>query len=80
MYKLSNAVMAQSAANGAAPIVLAAAGTEARNGAYYGPTKYGDTRGPVGDSTIAAAAQDERAASRLWSLSEELLGITFTVA
>ncbi len=80
LYRLTNAVMAQSAADGAVPIVLAAAGTEARNGAYYGPTKYGDSRGPVGDSTIATVAQDEGAASRLWSLSEELLGITFKVA
>lgn len=80
VYKISNAVIAQSAAAGAAPIVLAAAGTEARNGGYYGPTRFGDMRGPVGDSTIADVAKDEATAARLWSLSEELLGITFTVA
>ena len=79
LYKFTNAVMAQSAASGAVPVVLAAAGTEARNGAYYGPTRFGDTRGPVGESTIAGVAKDPVAGSRLWSLSEELLGITFTV-
>jgi hypothetical protein len=67
--------MAQSAADGAVSEVLAAAGNEARNGAYYGPTKRGDMRGPVGDSRVSDAAQDREAAARLWSLSEDLLDI-----
>ncbi len=79
VYRVSNLVMAQSAAAGAVPEVLAAAGGEARNGAYYGPTRFGDTRGPVGDSTIAAVATDQDAAGRLWSLSEDLLGIEWRI-
>ena len=65
---------------GALSEVLAVAGDEARNGAYYGPTRFGDSRGPVGDSRISDAAQDTAAAARLWGLSEELLGITWNVA
>ena len=80
IYKVSNALMAQSAIDGAVPEVLAAAGSEARNGAYYGPTRFGDTRGPVGESRISDAAKDEDAGRRLWALSEELLGITFDVS
>jgi len=80
LYKVTNALMAQSAEAGAVPEVLAAAGTEARNGAYYGPTRLGDTRGPVGDCSVSGAAKDEAAASRLWSLSEELLGVKFTIS
>ena len=80
IYKVSNALMAQSAVDGAVPEVLAAAGSEARNGAYYGPTKFGDARGPVGESRISGAARDEDAGRRLWALSEELLGITFDVS
>jgi NAD(P)-dependent dehydrogenase (short-subunit alcohol dehydrogenase family) len=80
LYKVTNALMAQPAAAGAVPEVLAAAGTEARNGAYYGPNKFGDTRGPVGDSGISDAARNEEGASRLWALSEELLGVKFTVS
>ena len=80
LYKLTNIVMAQSAANGALPIVLAAAGSEARNGGYYGPTRFGETRGPAGDSRIADVAKDPAEASQLWSMSENLLSITFTVA
>ena len=60
--------------------VLAVAGNEAQNGAYYGPTRLGDTRGPVGDSQISDPAQDQTTAARLWALSEELLDITWNVA
>jgi NAD(P)-dependent dehydrogenase (short-subunit alcohol dehydrogenase family) len=79
LYKISNPLFAQSAKAGAVPEVLAAAGNEARNGGYYGPTKFGDVRGPVGDSRIAKAAKDKDAATRLWSLSEELLNITWNI-
>ncbi|MGB5936143.1 MAG: SDR family NAD(P)-dependent oxidoreductase, partial [Ornithinimicrobium sp.] len=79
IYRISNPLMAQSATDGARSIVLAAAGSEAVNGAYYGPTKHGDSRGPIGDSRVSEVARDESQASRLWSLSEELLGITWDV-
>lgn len=79
VWKVTN-LMALKPSVGALSEVLAVAGGEARNGAYYGPTSLGDTRGPVGDSRISEAAQDKEAAARLWTLSEELLGITWTVA
>ena len=77
IYKVSNKLMAQSPSAGALPEVLAVAGNEARNGAYYGPTKFGDTRGPVGESRISDVARDQEAAARLWALSEDLLGTTW---
>jgi NAD(P)-dependent dehydrogenase (short-subunit alcohol dehydrogenase family) len=80
VYKVTNRLLAQPAAAGAVAEVLAAAGAEAKNGAYYGPTKFGDSRGPIGDSRISEAATNEEAASRLWSLSEELLGVSFTIS
>lgn len=79
LYKVSNLLIAQKATDGAVPEVLAAAGDEARNGAYYGPTGRGDSRGPVGESRISDAAADEEAGARLWSLSEELLGVTWDI-
>jgi NAD(P)-dependent dehydrogenase (short-subunit alcohol dehydrogenase family) len=79
VYKVSNKLMAQKASLGALPEVLAVAGNEARNGAYYGPTKFGDSRGPVGESRISDEAQDQTAAARLWALSEELLDITWNI-
>ncbi|MEM7323317.1 MAG: oxidoreductase [Actinomycetota bacterium] len=79
LYRFTNPLMAQPSEKGAIPSVLAAAGGEAVNGAYYGPTRFGGARGPVGDSASSDAADDPVAGSRLWDLSEELLGITFTV-
>jgi NAD(P)-dependent dehydrogenase (short-subunit alcohol dehydrogenase family) len=79
IYKVSNRLMAQSATDGAVPEVLAVAGAEAQNGAYYGPTRFGDSRGPVGDSQISDAAKDAGAGARLWALSEQLLGITWDI-
>ena len=77
IYKVTNKLLAQSPVAGALPEVLAVAGTEAITGAYYGPTQFGDTRGAVGDSRISDAARDKEAAIRLWTLSEELVGISW---
>ncbi len=77
-YKVLNQ-FAQSAEDGAVPEVLAAAGAEASNGGYYGPTRFGDARGPVGDSTIAPVARDTAAGERLWALSEKLLDIQWKI-
>jgi len=79
IYKVSNSLMAQKPSLGALPEVLAVAGDEATNGAYYGPTGFGGTRGPVGSADISKPALDEAAAARLWSLSEELLDITWNI-
>jgi len=80
IYKVSNKLMAQPASVGALPEVLAVAGNEARNGAYYGPTKFGDSRGPVGESLVSEAAKDQKSAARLWTLSEDLLGVKWHIS
>lgn len=79
LYKVSNKLLAQSASAGAIPEVLAAAGNEAENGAYYGPTKFADMRGPVGESNISDAARNVQDGAKLWELSEQLLGIEWHV-
>lgn len=79
IYKVSNAIMAQPASAGALPEVLAAAGNEAQNGAYYGPTKFGDSRGPVGESKVSDAAKNVENGTKLWEMSERLLGIEWKV-
>ena len=73
-YKFLNPLMAQPSEKGAIPTVLAAAGSEAVAGAYYGPTGWGDTRGPVGDAFVARRALDEDMAGWLWEESERLTG------
>jgi NAD(P)-dependent dehydrogenase (short-subunit alcohol dehydrogenase family) len=59
--------------------VLAVAGDQAVNGAYYGPTQFGNTRGPVGDCRISDAAQNVENAKRLWTLTEELLDVRWEI-
>jgi NAD(P)-dependent dehydrogenase (short-subunit alcohol dehydrogenase family) len=69
--------MAQSARDGALPSLYAATAPEANGGAYYGPTRWGETRGGVGLSRIFPQAADPMAGTRLWPLLEKLTGLTF---
>jgi NAD(P)-dependent dehydrogenase (short-subunit alcohol dehydrogenase family) len=74
---VSNRVIAQSAAMGALPQLYAATYPGLEGGTYVGPDGIGEQRGhpkPVGTSR---AARDERAAQRLWEVSEELTGVSF---
>ena len=79
VYKLTNRLLAQSAEAGAYPTVLAAAGNEARRGAYYGPTGMAEARGPVGDALVADNALDQEIWRKLWEISERLIGTPFNM-
>jgi NAD(P)-dependent dehydrogenase (short-subunit alcohol dehydrogenase family) len=70
----------QPAAQGALPTLFAATAPDAQAGAYYGPTRLGETRGPVGVAKIPAQALDPATAARLWAVSEELTGVSFQQA
>ncbi len=80
LYKVTNSLLAQSAERGSQPLVLAAAGTEARGGGYYGPTGPGDARGKISDSDVAGNfATDPVVGNELWKVSEDLLGISWEI-
>lgn len=79
VYKLTNAVIAQSATRGSWPTVLAAADERAVSGGYYGPTGFFDARGPVGDADVERRALDETVADRLWKRSEDLVDQGLTI-
>ena len=70
-------LVAQSAREGALPSLYAAMAPEAQGGAYYGPTRLGETRGPPGVARIFPQAGDAAAGARLWGLSEKLTGVSF---
>ena len=76
-YKFLNPLMAQPSEAGAIPTVLAAAGKEAKRGAYYGPKKMGEARGPVGDAIVADRALDQNLWRGLWEASEKMIGEPF---
>jgi hypothetical protein len=65
-------------ADGGAESILYAA-TAAEPGSYSGPQRFGEIRGPVGPARLSRWASDEELARRLWSRSEELSGLAFTV-
>ncbi|MGJ8559945.1 MAG: oxidoreductase [Litorimonas sp.] len=78
LYKPMNAILAQPAKYGAYPTVLAATEPNARPGGYYGPTKFQDMRGAVGDSAVHPRALDKGKARTLWVLSEELVNFDWS--
>ncbi len=77
LYKVMNPLFAQPARNGAIPTVLAAAGVEAKRGAYYGPQSMSEARGRVSDAAVADHALDQDASRQLWEMSEQLVGHSF---
>lgn len=79
IFSVMNKVVAQGPEAGATPTVLAAAGQEAKRGAYYGPQKMGEARGPVGDAKVAEHALDHEKQARLWAKSEQLVGFEWNL-
>jgi NAD(P)-dependent dehydrogenase (short-subunit alcohol dehydrogenase family) len=74
---VGNLVVAQSADAGALPLLYAATQPGLEGGTYVGPDGIGEFRGHPRQVSPSAAAGDERAAGRLWSVSEELTGVSF---
>ncbi len=71
------ALVAQPAQAGALPILFAATAPEADPGGYYGPDRFGETRGKPAPAAIFPQARDQAVAAALWALSEQLTGVTF---
>jgi NAD(P)-dependent dehydrogenase (short-subunit alcohol dehydrogenase family) len=64
---------------GALPTLRAAADPAAQNGQYYGPDGFGEQRGHP--KVVESSAQSHNAdiQHRLWTVSEELTGVTYPV-
>ncbi|AVF04774.1 MULTISPECIES: SDR family oxidoreductase [Devosia] len=67
----------QPAAQGALPTLYAATAPDAEGGGYYGPNGLSETRGYPAPSKVPQQALDKAVAGRLWTLSEQMTGITF---
>ncbi len=71
-------LFAQSAHDGALPLLYAATAGGVRGGEYFGPDGQGERRGRHPKLvSFSSAAHDEAAAARLWSVSQELAGVAF---
>jgi len=74
------AFLFQPAAQGALPTLYAATAATAQGGAYYGPTRLMETRGPVGIARVPDAARNTGNAAHLWTISESLAKSRFATA
>lgn len=79
IYKVVNPLFAQPPEQGALSTVLAAAGKEAVRGAYYGPQKMWEMRGPVGDAQVGEHIMSQKERSLLWEISETLVNFQWTL-
>ena len=77
LMKVSNRLIAQSAAMGALPELYAATDPAAEGGRFYGPGGVGELRGYPAEVQPVAAARNEETARRLWDLSEQLTGVSW---
>jgi len=76
---LGNRLVAQSAAQGALPILHAAAALDVRGWDYFGPGGFLELWGPPVRVQASKAAHDRATALRLWDVSERLTGVPYNL-
>ncbi|EMA24007.1 short chain dehydrogenase/reductase family oxidoreductase [Haloarcula amylolytica JCM 13557] len=74
---VANAVFAQSAEQGALPMLYAATADDVIGGEYVGPGGLFDMRGAPEFQQSNAASRDEETAERLWAVSTDLTGVEY---
>ncbi|GAC1445616.1 MAG: SDR family NAD(P)-dependent oxidoreductase [Mycobacteriales bacterium] len=76
---LGNRVIAQSDAEGALPQLYAATMPDVSTGDYFGPNGRLGIKGAPHRVTPIPAARDDAVAARLWTVSEELTGVSYAL-
>jgi NAD(P)-dependent dehydrogenase (short-subunit alcohol dehydrogenase family) len=71
-------IMGQSAAAGALPTLMAATMPGVKGGQYFGPQGFKEFKGRPGPGKIESQALDAGVASKLWTLSEDLTGVSYS--
>jgi NAD(P)-dependent dehydrogenase (short-subunit alcohol dehydrogenase family) len=75
--RAANRVFAQSAGQGALPVLYGATAPGVRGGEYFGPAGPFGMRGPPTRVRPPRAARDAETARRLWQVSEQLTGVHY---
>lgn len=75
--KVANALLAQSAAAGALPMLYAATAPDVEGGDYVGPGGFQQMRGSPERQESSERSYDESTAERLWEVSAELTGVGY---
>ena len=77
LFRLFNPLFAMNPWQGALPTLYAATARDVRGGEYYGPDGIAETSGYPKKVQSSARSRDLWVASRLWQVSEELVGVSF---
>jgi NAD(P)-dependent dehydrogenase (short-subunit alcohol dehydrogenase family) len=77
IMSLGNRLVAQSAERGALPTLYAATMPDVRGGEYYGPSGIAELAGHPTRVGSSRSSKDTGTAGALWSLAEELTGVSF---
>ncbi len=78
LMAVGNRVLAQSAERGAVPTLFAATGPDVEGGQYIGPDGLGELRGRHPKRVpVIAEGKDPEVGRKLWTVSEELTGVTY---
>ncbi|MBJ7330775.1 MAG: SDR family oxidoreductase [Solirubrobacteraceae bacterium] len=77
LLEVGNRIIAQDKKQGALPQLYAATMPDVEGGQFYGPKGPGEMRGKVGLVKPVSAGRDEISAERLWTVSEDLTGVTY---
>jgi NAD(P)-dependent dehydrogenase (short-subunit alcohol dehydrogenase family) len=77
---VTNVIIAQSAEQGALPVLYAATYRDLPGASFVGPDGFMEGRGYPQLVTAASKAYDEGAGQRLWEVSEQLTGVTYEFA
>ena len=80
LTKVISPYVAQSAAAGALPTLYAATASAAEGGTLYGPDGFYEMKGSPRKAKIVPSAFDQNVWRRLWTVSEQLTGVTLTRA
>lgn len=78
IMSVGNALLAQSVEQGVLPQLRAATDAAAQSGSFYGPDGFQEARGRPVVVKAKPYAYDETAARRLWEISTERTGVTYT--
>ncbi|MFC7071558.1 oxidoreductase [Halovenus rubra] len=80
LVQVANKLVAQSAQQGALPMLYAATASDIAGGEYIGPGGLMDMRGPPAKQASSELSTDEELAARLWEESTEATDVSFGLA
>jgi hypothetical protein len=78
-FALVRPLLIQSSEMGALPTLRAATDPAVQGGQYYGPDGFSESNGHPNVVKSSARSYDTAGQRRLWTISEELTGVSFPV-